>query len=303
VFDLEKAKTSQAEEIVDLKKRVKKLERKKSQGRRDDALKHGRIIDNTDQDVEITLVDETLGRMNEEEMFGVDDLDGDEVIMDATTGENVEQDSTVVEKEVSTADPVTTAGEVVTTAKGVEVTIVAAIPKISKDELTLAQNLIEIKVAKPKARGVIVQVPSKFKRTSSSQLSQLLHAKDKGDELEQESAKRQRLKKEDDSVELKRYLKIVPEDEDDVTIEATPISSKSPTIVNDKIYKEGGKATSKSSEHMERFKKTKPMDDMDNLLSQTLKTMFKHQVRYELEMAYDLLRLIKRQINKGYIPK
>nr|GEZ87585.1 hypothetical protein [Tanacetum cinerariifolium] len=67
VFDLEKAKTTQAKEIVDLKKK---------------------------------------GRMNGEEMFGVNDLDGDEVIVDATTGEEVEHSTKVAEKEVSTADPV-----------------------------------------------------------------------------------------------------------------------------------------------------------------------------------------------------
>nr|GFD57184.1 hypothetical protein [Tanacetum cinerariifolium] len=44
------------------------------------------------------------------------------------------------------------------------------------------------------------------------------------DEIEQESAKRQRLEKEDDTAELKRCLEIVPEDDDDVTIEATPLS-------------------------------------------------------------------------------
>nr|GEV86950.1 hypothetical protein [Tanacetum cinerariifolium] len=60
------------------------------------------------------------------------------------------------------------------------------------------------------------------------------------DEIEQEGAKRQKLKKEDSTAELKRCLEIVPEDDDDdVTIEVTPISSKSPTIVDYKIYKEG----------------------------------------------------------------
>nr|GEZ40977.1 hypothetical protein [Tanacetum cinerariifolium] len=123
VLDLEKAKTAQAKEIGDLKKRVKKLERKKKS--MTSGLKRlwkERMIDTINQDVEITLVDETQGRMNEEDMFGVNDLDGDEVIMDATAGEEVEQSTKVVEKEVSTVDPVTTAGEVVTTAKDVEVT-------------------------------------------------------------------------------------------------------------------------------------------------------------------------------------
>nr|GEY75838.1 hypothetical protein [Tanacetum cinerariifolium] len=119
------------------------------------------------------------GRMNEKDMFGVNDLDGDEVIVDVTVDENVEQSTKDAKKEVSTADPVTTAGEVVTTAEDVKVTTSATTLQISKDELTLAQTLIEIKAAKPKAREVIVQEPSEFRTTSSSQPSQLPHAKDK----------------------------------------------------------------------------------------------------------------------------
>nr|GEU75433.1 hypothetical protein [Tanacetum cinerariifolium] len=141
VLDLEEAKTAQAKEITGLKKRVKKLEHKRklrnlglkrlrkveiasriesstkaSLGHQKDTSKQRRMIDSIDQDVEITLVDETQGRMNEEDMFAVNDLDGDEVIVDATAGENVEQSTKDAEKEVSTADLVTIAGEVVTTA-------------------------------------------------------------------------------------------------------------------------------------------------------------------------------------------
>nr|GFA32666.1 hypothetical protein [Tanacetum cinerariifolium] len=60
-------------------------------------------------------------------------------------------------------------------------------------------------------------------------------------ELEQEDAKRQKIKEENDSTELKRCLEIVLDD-DDVTIEATLLSFKSPTIVDYKIYKEGRKS-------------------------------------------------------------
>ncbi|GJS31383.1 putative ribonuclease H-like domain-containing protein [Tanacetum coccineum] len=60
-----------------------------------------------------------------------------------------EQEKDVVEKEVSVVDSVTTAGEVITIAN-VEVTTVNA-PTTTIDELTLAQTLIEIEVAKPKA--------------------------------------------------------------------------------------------------------------------------------------------------------
>ncbi|GJS47321.1 hypothetical protein Tco_0597442 [Tanacetum coccineum] len=42
-----------------------------------------------------------------------------------------------------------------------------------------------------------------------------------------------------DDEKLKQCMKIIPDDGDDVTIEAIPLSTKSPTIVDYKIYKEG----------------------------------------------------------------
>nr|GEU95391.1 hypothetical protein [Tanacetum cinerariifolium] len=84
--------------------------------KQEDASKQGRMIDNIDQDVEITLVDDTHRRMNKEDMFGVNDLDGDEVVVDVSPSEKVEQSVKVVEREVSAADLVTTASIEVTTA-------------------------------------------------------------------------------------------------------------------------------------------------------------------------------------------
>nr|GEU82956.1 uncharacterized mitochondrial protein AtMg00810-like [Tanacetum cinerariifolium] len=185
VLSLEQDKTNQAVEIKKLKKRVKRLEGKKK--KRTYRLKRLYKVGLSAR-VEPYEKTTSLGRMNEEEMFGVNDLIGDEVIIDATTSENVEQN---VEKEVSTADPVTTAGEVVTTAdievSTVEVTTTATISKFSKDELIQAQTLIEIKTAKPKAittaattttaitrpkaRGVIVQELSEFRTTPTPQPS------------------------------------------------------------------------------------------------------------------------------------
>nr|GEW70030.1 ribonuclease H-like domain, reverse transcriptase, RNA-dependent DNA polymerase [Tanacetum cinerariifolium] len=152
---------------------------------------------------EITLVEDTQGRMNEEDMFRVNDLDGDEV---------------------NTVDPVTTAGEVVTTV-GIEVTTAATTPQISKDELILAQTLIEIKLAKPKSittaattvtasgtrtkeKGIVMQEPSETpspKQINSSQKP--LQAKDKGKgkmmqaKLEEED-RLARLKKEETNIDL-----------------------------------------------------------------------------------------------------
>ncbi|GJS19976.1 hypothetical protein Tco_0448608 [Tanacetum coccineum] len=163
VLDLEKAKTAQAKEIASLKKRFKQLEKRKKS--RNLGLKR-KIVDLDDD--EVTLIDETQEINDEEMLFDVqDDLQGEEVVAEKE----------VAEKEVSVVDPVTTAGEVVTTAN-VEVTTANA-PKTTIDELTLARTLIEIKAAKPKAvktiatttttttrpkaRGVVVQEPSKEK--------------------------------------------------------------------------------------------------------------------------------------------
>nr|GFC89612.1 hypothetical protein [Tanacetum cinerariifolium] len=46
-----------------------------------------------------------------------------------------------------------------------------------------------------------------------------------GDELEQESSKKQKIEDENESTKLKRCLEIVPDDGDEVTIDATPLSS------------------------------------------------------------------------------
>ncbi|GJZ50054.1 hypothetical protein Tco_0604244 [Tanacetum coccineum] len=155
VLDLEEAKTAQAKEIASLKKRVKQLEQRKksrtsglkrlrkvcsasnvesyndvSLGAQEDASKQGRKIVDLDADEEVTLIDETQARFDEEMLFDVqDDLQGEEVFAEKE----------VVEKEVS-ADPVTTTGEVVTTASATT----------TIDKLTLAQTLIEIKAAKLK---------------------------------------------------------------------------------------------------------------------------------------------------------
>ncbi|GJU09979.1 hypothetical protein Tco_1132375 [Tanacetum coccineum] len=122
-------------------------------GDQEDASKQGRKINEINQDAEVTLVDETQGRYGDNLMFDTGVLDNEQ--------DMAEKEVDMAEKDVSTIDPVTTAGEVVTTANVV--------------------TLIEIKAAKPKARGVIVQEPSEFTTTTSpSQPSQLPQAKDKG---------------------------------------------------------------------------------------------------------------------------
>ncbi|GJT45427.1 ribonuclease H-like domain-containing protein [Tanacetum coccineum] len=159
-----------------------------SLGAQEDASKQGRSIEDLDANVEVPLVDKSQRMQDEDLMFDTGVIDSDEMFVDAITGEKEEQSTKVDAMEVSTAEPVTTAGEVVTTASeavstaGVEdsvaptipVTTAATTPQISKDELTLAQTLMEIKAAKPKvvttaattvstkskAKGVFIQEPS-----------------------------------------------------------------------------------------------------------------------------------------------
>ncbi|GKC36785.1 hypothetical protein Tco_1049169 [Tanacetum coccineum] len=132
VLDLEKAKSDQAFEIVSLKKRVDKLEKRRkfrtiglkrlkkvgaarriessndSLGAQVDASKQGRRIENIDADAEVTLVNETQEGQDEDLMFDTGVLDGDEMFVDATTGEKDEQSTKIDDS--TTGEAVTTAG-------------------------------------------------------------------------------------------------------------------------------------------------------------------------------------------------
>ncbi|GJT97394.1 hypothetical protein Tco_1092912 [Tanacetum coccineum] len=160
VLDLETTKTIQALEIDSLKRRVKKLEKKQrsrtyklrrlykvglsakvvfsddeaSLGDQKDASKQGRKILDIDADEDITL-DSTHVDIDPD-MFGVHDLHGDEVVVE-------------IEEPVVNAATTTTTTATTTVADEVE--------------MTLAQTLIEIKSAKPKAKGIVKGQGSKDK--------------------------------------------------------------------------------------------------------------------------------------------
>ncbi|GKA40946.1 hypothetical protein Tco_0733539 [Tanacetum coccineum] len=79
-------------------------------------------------------------------------------------------------------------------------------------------------------------------RAEGSETRAEASSKRAGEELEQESSKKQKLEEDKESEKLKQCLEIVPDDGDDVTTYATPLSTKSPTIVDYKIHKEGKKS-------------------------------------------------------------
>ncbi|GJV23229.1 hypothetical protein Tco_1375924 [Tanacetum coccineum] len=172
VFDLDKTKTTQQNEIASLKRRVEKLENKnrsrphklkrlykvgltaRVESSRDeeslgeDASKQRRI-NAIDADEEITLV--SVQDDADKEMFDVDALNGEEVFV-AGQNENVVE-------EVVDAAQVSTAATTVT---------------ITTEEITLAQALEALKTSKPKVKGIVFQEPGKSTTTTtiSSQQSQ-----------------------------------------------------------------------------------------------------------------------------------
>ncbi|GKA18611.1 hypothetical protein Tco_0698526 [Tanacetum coccineum] len=227
VQDLETTKTTQAKEITSLKKKVKKLEQRgrsrtpglkrlykvgtsrrvessteASLGDQEDASKQGRNIAKIDADVDILLVHEDVGiqgRFDDEHIF-VTSVFNDE---DVFAGQDMaDQEVNVAEKEVSVTDPVTTAGEVVTTASvdistaSVLITVSTATPTTTptttiEDDMTLAETLMEIKSAKLKAIGVVMQEPSEIPRISAAQ--QQIQEKAQGSRDKAEMEKEDRL--------------------------------------------------------------------------------------------------------------
>nr|GEV28768.1 putative ribonuclease H-like domain-containing protein [Tanacetum cinerariifolium] len=71
-------------------------------------------------------------------------------------------------------------------------------------------------------------------------LTQESSSKRAGDKLDQGRSKKQKVKDDKEFEELKRCLEIIPDNEDDVTIDAIPLSIKT-LIIDYKIYKEGKK--------------------------------------------------------------
>ncbi|GKB38981.1 hypothetical protein Tco_0883923, partial [Tanacetum coccineum] len=128
---------------------------KDSLGDHEDASKHGRSIKDIDKDADVSLVDDTQGRSDDTEMFDINELHGDEVVVDMLVGEKQEQSTK--EREVNTS-------------------VEDSVAPTTIEEITLAQTFIQIKATKPKvvttaatttttrpkARGVVVQEPSEF---------------------------------------------------------------------------------------------------------------------------------------------
>nr|GEV08059.1 hypothetical protein [Tanacetum cinerariifolium] len=328
------------------------------------ASKQGRIIKEIDQNSEIALDDETHGRTNDDEMFGVDDLAREEVVMETTIGvkdsatltidvtkdevtmaqalvvlKSTKPKVVVQEQEMSTTIPA--AAIIVTTAvltlraKGIvfhkqkqsQIPIISS----SKDKAKLqarereesfevqkARLLVEL-IEKRKKNFAALRAQEKRKTTHQNSNEkpnvyisetyrwiQQSHLKGRSfDEIKKLFDKEMRKVDENvepvinDSEELKKCMEIVLDDRDEVLIEATPIYSRSPTIIDYKIHKEGRRTISRSLKQMSTIyyllvEKVYPLTR--NTLHQ-LWSDVRLQVDHDVEMAYDLLIFIKKTVN------
>ncbi|GJZ44096.1 hypothetical protein Tco_0591351 [Tanacetum coccineum] len=140
---------TQANEIVSLKRRVKKLEKKDRSRTHKLKRLYKERINAIDADEEITLV--SVQDDADKEMFDVDALNGEEVF-------GVGQNENVVEEVVDVA----------------QVSTAATTVKITTEEITLAQALEALKTSKPKVKGIVFREPGKSTTTTiiSSQQSQ-----------------------------------------------------------------------------------------------------------------------------------
>ncbi|GJS22323.1 hypothetical protein Tco_0450955 [Tanacetum coccineum] len=381
VLALKTIKTTQSTEITSLKRRVKKLEKRNKS--RTHMLKRlykvglSRRVESSDE--------EGLGKDNASKQGRISNIDDDAKITLVIT--HFDADTEVA----GISDAATT------------VSVVSEIPTVTAaNELTLAQALAELKSARPPTQGISFREPKPvvekdklikkqehmrineeltFKlqaeeeeeertelveessKKAEAEIAHESNLKREGEELKQESSKKQKLEEDKESEELKQCLEIVP---DDVTIDATLLSTKSLTIIDYKIYKEGKKSYFQiiRADVKARFKNTEPVNYMDNFLLLNLKTMFEYhvkdsvwknqqglvkvmnwklydscgvhyvtmqnmllyllvekiypltnhtlyqifndvklQVDYECEMAFELLRLVKKQLKEYYVPK
>nr|GEW90995.1 hypothetical protein [Tanacetum cinerariifolium] len=200
-------------------------------GAKEDASKQERMIEEIDQNAKIKLDDETQGRTNDDEMFGVDDLDGEEVVMETTTG--VKKCSVTLTTDV-TEDDITMA-QALAALKSVKSMVVVQEQEMST---TIPANATKVTtvVPTPRAKGIV------FHEQKQSQIPIVSSSNDKGKAKMIEHEVDENVEPViDDSKELRKCIEIVLDDGDEVLIEATPISSRSPTIIDYKVHKEGKK--------------------------------------------------------------
>nr|GEZ45629.1 hypothetical protein [Tanacetum cinerariifolium] len=232
----------------------------------EDAFKQGRIFDDIDVDEGITLVDETAenqGRFNDQEdiemLFDVaDDLRGEEVFVSQKVPLKEVNDAT---KKLQMLQLMISLWLKLLWKLGKAIMIEEPVKLKKKDQIMLDEEVAlklqaelqvefdkEQRLAREKAKQIkevnIDWMIFKQRLISKEAKAEVTKGSSKRaeEELEQENAKKKKMKDDKESTKLKKCLEILLEDGDDVTIDATHLSFKSPTIVDYKIHKKGKKS-------------------------------------------------------------
>ncbi|GJR20706.1 hypothetical protein Tco_0969233 [Tanacetum coccineum] len=276
VLDLEKTKTTQAKEIVSLKRRVKKLEQKKR------SRSHG------------------LKRLHKVGMSRRVESSGDE---DSLEQEVVAKDVNLTIDEVTLAQALAALKSVKPKAKEQRRKHFAAksaeekrnkLPTQAQQRKIMCTYMKNVEGKKPKDLknksfdSIQKMFDRAFKRVNTfvDFRTDLVEGSSKraGEELEQESTKKQKVDEDKDTTELQSLMEVIP-DEEEVAIDVVPLATKPPTIVDWKIHKD-----EKKREDLEdlyklvktKYKSTRLVEDLDLVLWSDLKTMFEPHVEDEI---------------------
>ncbi|GJU12272.1 putative ribonuclease H-like domain-containing protein [Tanacetum coccineum] len=243
VLDLETTKTIQALEIGSLKRRVKKLEKKqRSRTHKLIRLYKGRKILDIDADEDITL--DSTNVDTDPDMFEVYDLYGDEVFVEIKEPVVNAATTTTTIATTTVADEVEVKGQG-SKDKGKEKMIEPKKPLKKKDQVLFdEQEAIrlqdqfdkEARVAREKEEANAVLVAQwndiQDKELFNKAMKRVNTFVDFRTELVEGT------KREEKEAEMKKLIKVVP-DEEEVAIDAIPLATKPPSIVDWKIVKEG----------------------------------------------------------------
>ncbi|GJW26062.1 hypothetical protein Tco_0039873 [Tanacetum coccineum] len=119
-----------------------------------------------------------------------------------------------------------------------------------------------------------------------------------GEVLEQKSTKKQKVDEDKDTTELQSLMEVIP-DEEEVAIDVVPLATKSPSIVLSQMLKS---FTREDLEDLYKLVKakygsTRPVEDLDLVLWNDLKTMFEPHVEDEIWKLQQRRNLIILEIN------
>nr|GEX43991.1 hypothetical protein [Tanacetum cinerariifolium] len=269
------ASSLEAEQNNGLSARVESSDNEESLG--EDVSKQGRRIDAIDTDDEITLVNSV-----ENKMFDVDNLGGEEVfVAEQEVVSTALTTETITTKEITLAQALKALKTSKPKVKGIVFQepgkYTTTTPTISSQQSQdKGKGIIKGEHVKPKKKDQIrldekaaLKLQAKFgyklkdlklkefdkiqemfdralKRVNIFEDIRIELVKEKraGEELIQDSIKKQKVEDDKEKAELKQLVETIL-DEEEVAIDAIPLAVKSPKIVDWKIHKEAKKATIK----------------------------------------------------------